>query len=280
MAHAGMTPDWGRFLSADTVVPGATNPQALNRYSYVYNRPVIYSDPSGHCPFCVIVGVLAAFSMQSGSAPQSGTSVLERNSFQILAVAQNRNVNPVILGAIIDHESTNIFRLGGAGDWLSKFVRQNPSIGIGQVQLAMAERIEDAGYMPRLPGRDERVDALLDESTNVDYSGATLQLLEKSITEYYDGQGVPISSGTLDRLMMFAYNQGWQDPNSGVDVYDNLEKYKLNRGLLILTYSLAWQGKFPGFMDEIEYTYHTSLMWNPERILSVEEALGIQYERK
>jgi RHS repeat-associated protein len=39
----------GRFLSADTIVPQAGNPQALNRYSYVNNNPLKYIDPSGHC---------------------------------------------------------------------------------------------------------------------------------------------------------------------------------------------------------------------------------------
>jgi RHS repeat-associated protein len=39
----------GRFLSADTIVPQAGNPQALNRYSYVNNSPLKYVDPSGHC---------------------------------------------------------------------------------------------------------------------------------------------------------------------------------------------------------------------------------------
>ncbi len=39
----------GRFISADTVVPGAGNPQALNRYSYVFNNPLKYTDPSGQC---------------------------------------------------------------------------------------------------------------------------------------------------------------------------------------------------------------------------------------
>jgi RHS repeat-associated protein len=38
----------GRFISADTVVPGAGNPQALNRYAYTMNNPVRYTDPSGH----------------------------------------------------------------------------------------------------------------------------------------------------------------------------------------------------------------------------------------
>jgi hypothetical protein len=31
-------------------VPGAFNPQALNRYSYVVNNPLAYVDPSGHAP--------------------------------------------------------------------------------------------------------------------------------------------------------------------------------------------------------------------------------------
>jgi len=38
----------GRFISADTLVPGAGNPQALNRYSYTLNNPLKYIDPSGH----------------------------------------------------------------------------------------------------------------------------------------------------------------------------------------------------------------------------------------
>jgi len=41
----------GRFLSADTVVPEPGNPQALNRYSYVLNNPLKYTDPSGHMIF-------------------------------------------------------------------------------------------------------------------------------------------------------------------------------------------------------------------------------------
>lgn len=40
----------GRFISADTIVPSAGNPQSLNRYSYALNNPVRYTDPSGHCP--------------------------------------------------------------------------------------------------------------------------------------------------------------------------------------------------------------------------------------
>jgi len=41
-------PELRRFISADTIVPGATNPQAFNRYSYVLNNPLKFIDPSGH----------------------------------------------------------------------------------------------------------------------------------------------------------------------------------------------------------------------------------------
>jgi len=42
------SPKLGRFLSADTIVPGYANPQAFNRYSYVVNNPLKYTDPTGH----------------------------------------------------------------------------------------------------------------------------------------------------------------------------------------------------------------------------------------
>ena len=38
-----------RFVQADTLVPEPGNPQALNRYAYVYNNPLKYTDPTGHC---------------------------------------------------------------------------------------------------------------------------------------------------------------------------------------------------------------------------------------
>ncbi len=43
-------PTVGRFVSADTVVPGPGNPQAFNRYMYVLGNPLRYIDPSGHDP--------------------------------------------------------------------------------------------------------------------------------------------------------------------------------------------------------------------------------------
>ena len=43
-------PNTNRMLTPDTIVPNPTNPQSFNRYSYGYNNPVKYADPSGHIP--------------------------------------------------------------------------------------------------------------------------------------------------------------------------------------------------------------------------------------
>ncbi len=54
-------PSIGRFLQADTIVPDPGNPLAYDRYSYVLNNPLRYTDPSGKfaeedipllCPGC------------------------------------------------------------------------------------------------------------------------------------------------------------------------------------------------------------------------------------
>jgi RHS repeat-associated protein len=41
-------PGAGRFISADTIVPDPTNPQQFNRYTYVLNNPLRFTDPTGH----------------------------------------------------------------------------------------------------------------------------------------------------------------------------------------------------------------------------------------
>lgn len=78
-------PAIGRFISADTIVPGSNpltvwpsdsvagaawstrgsgpaNPQDLNRYTYVHNNPVRHTDPTGHCigPVIIACGAAAA----------------------------------------------------------------------------------------------------------------------------------------------------------------------------------------------------------------------------
>jgi RHS repeat-associated protein len=41
-------PTLGRFISPDSIVPEPGNPQSFNRFAYVYNNPLKYTDPTGH----------------------------------------------------------------------------------------------------------------------------------------------------------------------------------------------------------------------------------------
>jgi RHS repeat-associated protein len=49
-------PGAGRFTTRDTWPGVPDQPQSLNRYAYGLDNPVLYTDPSGHCPWCVLAG--------------------------------------------------------------------------------------------------------------------------------------------------------------------------------------------------------------------------------
>ncbi len=42
-------PQIGRFISPDTIIPDPGNSQSFNRYAYVENNPIRYTDSTGHC---------------------------------------------------------------------------------------------------------------------------------------------------------------------------------------------------------------------------------------
>lgn len=47
-----------QFTQPDTILPDIYDPQQLNRYAYARNNPYKYTDPTGHCPFCLVaVGI-------------------------------------------------------------------------------------------------------------------------------------------------------------------------------------------------------------------------------
>ncbi|NQT74506.1 MAG: hypothetical protein HQ553_17340 [Chloroflexi bacterium] len=64
----------GLFITADTIVPDFSDPQSLNRYSYVRNNPLGYTDPSGHGFFSFAFAVLKAAFI--GASVNGGFAVL------------------------------------------------------------------------------------------------------------------------------------------------------------------------------------------------------------
>jgi RHS repeat-associated protein len=53
-------PQLRRFLSPDNYVQDPHNTQNYNRYGYVYNNPLLYSDPSGEIAFLAVIGIAMA----------------------------------------------------------------------------------------------------------------------------------------------------------------------------------------------------------------------------
>jgi RHS repeat-associated protein len=71
-------PQLGKFISSDTIVPSAANPQTFNRYGYAYNNPLKYTDPTGHCGFLAALGPwgwAAAGACFIGTAALAGATV-------------------------------------------------------------------------------------------------------------------------------------------------------------------------------------------------------------
>jgi len=95
-------PRLGRFLQADPVVQAPKNSQSLNRYSYVLNNPLSYTDPSGYFSlksfFRLAVAAVATY-VTYGAASAWATGWLAGNAIAAGAVAGG--ISGFVGGAIV-----------------------------------------------------------------------------------------------------------------------------------------------------------------------------------
>ncbi len=138
-------PTIGRFLSADPLIPDATNSQALNRYSYVLNNPLSLIDPSGHSwwskkvkPFFkkywrTILAIVAAVVLQQFLLPQ----IL--GGFTSLSAAQAGAISGGVTGGVTNVIATGdpkSFFKGVVTGALSGGIAGSSSLGWGGKALA------------------------------------------------------------------------------------------------------------------------------------------------
>ncbi|ATB37102.1 hypothetical protein CYFUS_002523 [Cystobacter fuscus] len=112
-------PMLGRFISPDALVPSSGNPQALNRYAYVYNNPISNTDPTGHVPVVAAIATAASVGMATGFAGtafvMSVVGAATMTAGYVLKDPMLMSIGGVLLGA----SSAYTFGAGFLGDKLT-----------------------------------------------------------------------------------------------------------------------------------------------------------------
>ena len=108
-----------RWIQPDTIVPDPGNPQSLNRYSYVLNNPLRYTDSGGHCgpltPVCVILALLGTGLLLSGDDTSQPVSPEVANSARLGGALLVTTVGVGSGSAIVGSASTARAATTGAG---------------------------------------------------------------------------------------------------------------------------------------------------------------------
>ncbi|WNG62078.1 hypothetical protein F0U59_50780 [Archangium gephyra] len=109
----------GRFISPDALVPSSGNPQALNRYAYVYNNPISNTDPTGHLPVVAAIATATSVGMATGFAGTAFTisvvGAATMSAGYVLKDPTLMSIGGVLLGAT----SAYTFGAGFLGDKLT-----------------------------------------------------------------------------------------------------------------------------------------------------------------
>jgi hypothetical protein len=214
--------------------------QGYDRYAYVNNSPVRYTDPTGHCgPICIGLAVLgvayvASRGLWEGAASIQGAGVYEATrdklggdlvtevSETISEQAEKHSVDPTLIAAVLRHESpagerrlftllplTQPGTMSNFAETIEAYVRIDgtASIGPGQMQLRRAELLEELGYVTPRDSKSDRIRALLGKESSVEYVAGMLHYTSdqlKKIPGYSE-----LRPQFQDRLTLIGYNQGW-----------------------------------------------------------------------
>jgi len=132
----------GRFLQPDPLVPEPGNPQALNRYAYVYNNPLRYTDPDGHIAILATMGIGAAI----GGIAMGVTYALTTDQFRwnecATAVAVGALAGALIGSGIGAIQGTAIIATSGVAVASATPIAATIAIGTGMGMAASG-----GGYM-------------------------------------------------------------------------------------------------------------------------------------
>jgi RHS repeat-associated protein len=109
-------PTLARFISADTIVESLSNPQVLNRYSYVGNNPLRYTDPTGHCFLGICFSKSDLNTLKTvGGVVAEFIPGLQPLGIYLLTTTQTGRY--ILAGEILVGTAAASFYCGGCGAW-------------------------------------------------------------------------------------------------------------------------------------------------------------------
>lgn len=163
----------GRFLTEDSVektmrkMPNdqnITDPFSLNKYTYCYNNPTSYNDPTGHVPFLVLSGIIGA----AAGAIAGGISSALQGKYSWTAVAKGAAV-----GATVGLTGGGVLAYGVTGSALASTGAVASGLGFGVATVSpagaagfvQARQLLQAQQMRAIAGSG--IPRVLDEAHNV-----------------------------------------------------------------------------------------------------------------
>jgi hypothetical protein len=205
-------------------------------------NPLKYTDPSGHCPICIPIGIgvgaaIAIYttarvgwelivngfpSLERGARDTIGGALVVDASEAITAQSAANSVDPSLTAAVLRHESSAFERrlftiapgalpgaLADTVELVQAYLQSGgtASIGPGQMQLRRAQELERLGYVRTRGSDEDRIRALLGRDTSVEYVAGMLHYVNDQLNTLPGFGG--LSSESQQRLILLGYNWGW-----------------------------------------------------------------------